>query len=298
MPARATYTTYSMKLEAPSNAQFKREITERIPYGSRTFNDYQRTWTFYRPHIELAREIAFTHYPELTEIDYERYRDAEEQKRKFPEHANNRATYTADFGFRPPKDAPGGVKFTWTVPPDFDMNESAERLREKMHKQNEQNRERAGGGFRGFDSDFDGRDDCGMYPGETESEWYERMQRFITLRGRTVFDQLASMTEIRRFQRLDDEATRKRQTGPTGSRGFNYRYGGARFGDIFDARPRYPGNYDVLGIGIDADKATATAAYRALAKKFHPDTSTEPNAAEQMTKINAAWTAIRKERKW
>ena len=47
--------------------------------------------------------------------------------------------------------------------------------------------------------------------------------------------------------------------------------------------------YEVLGIEAKADRATIKAAYRRLAKKFHPDRCTDKDANERMTEINVAY---------
>ena len=51
--------------------------------------------------------------------------------------------------------------------------------------------------------------------------------------------------------------------------------------------------YDVLGIHPDASEEEIKAAYRALAKKYHPDSHPEDaGAAEKMNEINAAYAFL------
>lgn len=54
-------------------------------------------------------------------------------------------------------------------------------------------------------------------------------------------------------------------------------------------QPRRPW-HEVLGVVETAEADVVQAAYRALAKRYHPDNGTEPNAA-RMTEINLARTA-------
>jgi curved DNA-binding protein CbpA len=50
--------------------------------------------------------------------------------------------------------------------------------------------------------------------------------------------------------------------------------------------------YHVLGIPRDASQQTAQAAYRRLAKRFHPDLAADPTAGERMRRINEAWRVL------
>lgn len=52
--------------------------------------------------------------------------------------------------------------------------------------------------------------------------------------------------------------------------------------------------FTVLGVQHGAEKAVVTAAYKALAKQYHPDLNPgDAQAAERMKEINDAYTAIR-----
>lgn len=49
----------------------------------------------------------------------------------------------------------------------------------------------------------------------------------------------------------------------------------------------------VLGVSLDADDEAISVAYRKLAKRFHPDTSDDADAAERMADINVAYALLR-----
>lgn len=55
-----------------------------------------------------------------------------------------------------------------------------------------------------------------------------------------------------------------------------------------------PDHYEVLGVRNDADIVVIRAAYRALAKRYHPDTSKEPRhlAEASFKKINTAFSVL------
>lgn len=50
--------------------------------------------------------------------------------------------------------------------------------------------------------------------------------------------------------------------------------------------------YKTLGVERGAAADAIKAAYRKLARRFHPDVSKEPNAAERMKEINEAWAVL------
>ena len=50
--------------------------------------------------------------------------------------------------------------------------------------------------------------------------------------------------------------------------------------------------YEVLGISKDADEKEIKSAFRRLAKKYHPDVSTEPNAAEKFKEAQEAYAVL------
>jgi curved DNA-binding protein CbpA len=50
--------------------------------------------------------------------------------------------------------------------------------------------------------------------------------------------------------------------------------------------------YAILQVSQDADQEVLQAAYRALARRFHPDLSTDPAASAQMALLNAAWETL------
>ena len=51
--------------------------------------------------------------------------------------------------------------------------------------------------------------------------------------------------------------------------------------------------YRVLQVDPDAEPEVIHAAYRRLAAKYHPDVSAEPEAAERMAEINAAYGVLK-----
>ena len=55
---------------------------------------------------------------------------------------------------------------------------------------------------------------------------------------------------------------------------------------------RGPDLYKVLQVDPEADPEVVQAAYRRLARKFHPDVAPGPEAAARMTAINAAWAVL------
>lgn len=55
--------------------------------------------------------------------------------------------------------------------------------------------------------------------------------------------------------------------------------------------------YDLLGVSRDADKQTIKQAYRAKARKFHPDVNKEPGAEDTFKKIGEAYEVLSDENK-
>ena len=56
---------------------------------------------------------------------------------------------------------------------------------------------------------------------------------------------------------------------------------------------RFKDYYDVLGVKADASDADIKAAYRKLARKYHPDVSKEKDAESRFKDINEAYEALR-----
>ncbi len=50
--------------------------------------------------------------------------------------------------------------------------------------------------------------------------------------------------------------------------------------------------YEVLGVSRDASQEEIKKAYRSLAKKYHPDVSTDPNATEKFAEIQVAYDCL------
>lgn len=61
--------------------------------------------------------------------------------------------------------------------------------------------------------------------------------------------------------------------------------------------PPAPDPYIVLGLRPDAPDEVVEAAYRAIARKLHPDVNGTAAAAELMSYLNAAYSTIKEERK-
>lgn len=55
--------------------------------------------------------------------------------------------------------------------------------------------------------------------------------------------------------------------------------------------------YEVLGVPKNADADTIKKAYFALAKKYHPDASKEPDAQQKFAEISSAYDVLRDEQK-
>ncbi len=51
-------------------------------------------------------------------------------------------------------------------------------------------------------------------------------------------------------------------------------------------------HYEVLGVAYDADEEQIRQAYRQLARQFHPDLNTAPDAKERMQEINVAYQTL------
>ena len=50
--------------------------------------------------------------------------------------------------------------------------------------------------------------------------------------------------------------------------------------------------YEILGVRPGASQAEARRAYRAAARRLHPDTNPSPDAAAQFAAIHRAWRAL------
>lgn len=50
--------------------------------------------------------------------------------------------------------------------------------------------------------------------------------------------------------------------------------------------------YEVLGVDRGADKKEIKKAYRRLARKYHPDVSDDPDAAEKFKEISEAYAVL------
>jgi curved DNA-binding protein len=55
--------------------------------------------------------------------------------------------------------------------------------------------------------------------------------------------------------------------------------------------------YHTLQVSLDAEREVIDAAYRRLARKYHPDVYTEPDAAERMRELNEAYEVLGDPRK-
>ncbi|WP_311488146.1 DnaJ domain-containing protein [uncultured Helcococcus sp.] len=68
-----------------------------------------------------------------------------------------------------------------------------------------------------------------------------------------------------------------------------------RPGAFVGFKQKYEEACDVLGVPYDADFSTIKAAYRKLAKKYHPDISKERHAEEMFKKVNNAFDFLSEE---
>jgi len=55
--------------------------------------------------------------------------------------------------------------------------------------------------------------------------------------------------------------------------------------------------YEILGVDKNASQEDIKKAYRNLAKKYHPDVSTEPNAEEKFKDVQKAYDCLSDEQK-
>lgn len=58
-----------------------------------------------------------------------------------------------------------------------------------------------------------------------------------------------------------------------------------------------PDYYQILGISPDANLKTIKAAYRQLARQYHPDTQTDVSSEERMKQVNEAYDVLSDARK-
>jgi curved DNA-binding protein len=58
-----------------------------------------------------------------------------------------------------------------------------------------------------------------------------------------------------------------------------------------------PDYYHILEISSDADLKAIKAAYRRLARQYHPDTQTDDSSEERMKQVNEAYAVLSASRK-
>jgi hypothetical protein len=58
------------------------------------------------------------------------------------------------------------------------------------------------------------------------------------------------------------------------------------------ATQRIPDPYATLGVGRGATSSEVRAAYRRLAKRYHPDLHADARSTEQMRRVNEAWEIL------
>ncbi|MBT8485665.1 MAG: DnaJ domain-containing protein [Phycisphaerales bacterium] len=61
------------------------------------------------------------------------------------------------------------------------------------------------------------------------------------------------------------------------------------------ASMKIPNYYRILGVGVDATSEEIQSAFRALARKYHPDVTTDPHGPERFIKISEAYDVLRNE---
>lgn len=76
--------------------------------------------------------------------------------------------------------------------------------------------------------------------------------------------------------------------------GFSSKTAGTGRGPARSARAALPGDaYFILQVGADAEQEVIEAAYRALARKYHPDVNRTEAAGERIRQINDAYETLR-----
>lgn len=118
-----------------------------------------------------------------------------------------------------------------------------------------------------------------------DEEERRRRQEYENERWRQIFEEY--------FERAGRNAGGY-QGGSQGSNNGGYRPGGG-YNPFPQFKQQYESACDVLGVPYSADYSQIKSAYRKLAKKYHPDLSTENNAEEMFKKINNAFEFLSEE---
>ncbi len=88
----------------------------------------------------------------------------------------------------------------------------------------------------------------------------------------------------------------QQQSGGYGQGGYNQgNYGGYTGVNNIGFKEKYEEATRILGVPVDTDIYQVKLNYRKLAKKYHPDVSTDPNATEMFTKVNEAYEFLSEE---
>ncbi len=72
----------------------------------------------------------------------------------------------------------------------------------------------------------------------------------------------------------------------------DYQYSYRRASSTYGQQSKLRQWYAVLGVDMDADEEQIRQAYRELARQFHPDLNTSPDATDRMQEINQAYREL------
>jgi hypothetical protein len=80
----------AVEVFAPYVPEYVGALKESVPYGYRTFNPEQKTWTIYPPYVNAATECVWRYFDAVEWLVPEQGHSSvslEEIRRRFPDHA-------------------------------------------------------------------------------------------------------------------------------------------------------------------------------------------------------------------